>query len=82
MDDTPCVIVSTASPYKFTKDVLSAIDEKYSQMEFFPLMKELEKVSGVEIPLPIRDIEKKPVIHKNVIEKTDIKDFVKKQLLK
>ena len=45
-------------------------------------MKELEKVSGVEIPLPIRDIEKKPVIHKNVIEKTDIKDFVKKQLLK
>lgn len=82
MDDAPCVIVSTASPYKFTKDVLSAIDEKYSQMEFFPLMKELEKVSGVEIPLPIRDIEKKPVIHKNVIEKTDIKDFVKKQLLK
>ena len=28
-DDKPMVIVSTASPYKFTKDVMTALDAKY-----------------------------------------------------
>ncbi|MCI1960015.1 MAG: threonine synthase [Clostridia bacterium] len=81
-DNTPTVIVSTASPYKFTKDVLKSIDKKYADMEFFPLMKELEKISGVKIPEPIKDIESKPILHKNVIEKNEIKEFIKKQLIK
>jgi threonine synthase len=81
-DNTPTVIVSTASPYKFTKDVLKSIDKKYADMEFFPLMKELEKISGVKIPEPIKGLENKPILHKNVIEKNEIKEFIKKQLIK
>ena len=81
-DNTPAVIVSTASPYKFTKDVLISIDNKYKDMEFFPLMKELERISNVKVPAPIDGIETRPVRHNNVIEKSEIKDFVKKQLLK
>ena len=81
-DETPAVIVSTASPYKFTKDVLTSIDSKYSLMDFFPLMAELEKISGVPVPGAVKNIDKRPVLHRNVIDKTEIKDFVKKQLIK
>ena len=81
-DNTPALLVSTASPYKFTKDVLISIDKKYADMDFFPLMKELEKISGVKIPAPIAGIENRPVLHKAVIEKEEIKEFVKNQLIK
>lgn len=81
-DNTPTVIVSTASPYKFTKDVLVSIDSMYEDMDFFRLMNKLEKISNVKIPAAIDGIENRPIRHKNVIEKTDIKEFVKSQLLK
>ena len=75
------VIVSTASPYKFTKDVMTALDEKYADGDAFALMKEMEKVSGVAIPAPIRGIETRKIRHKNVCEKDGIADFVKGWLL-
>lgn len=80
-DTTPMVIVSTASPYKFTKDVMMALDAKYSKDDAFQLMKELEKVSGVAIPSSIKDIEERPVLHKNVCPKNKIKEYVKEYLL-
>ncbi len=75
-DNTPMVIVSTASPYKFTKDVMTALDEKNQKEDAFVLMKELEKVSGVKIPASIQGIETRKVLHNNVCEKQDIKNFV------
>ena len=80
-DNTPMVIVSTASPYKFTKDVMTAIDSANAKEDAFALMKELEKLSGVVIPEPIRGIEERPILHQNVCEKDKIKDFVKEYLL-
>lgn len=81
-DTTPTVIVSTASPYKFAKDVCTAIDEKYKDCDPFELMKELEKISGVKIPAPVVDIEKREVLHNNLCEREKIKDFVRAQLNK
>ena len=81
-DTTPTVIVSTASPYKFAKDVCTAIDEKYKDCDPFELMKELEKISGVKIPAPVVDIEKRDVLHNNLCEREKIKDFVRAQLNK
>lgn len=81
-DSTPTVIVSTASPYKFAKDVCTAIDEKYKDCDPFELMKELEKISGVKIPAPVVDIEKREVLHNNLCEREKIKDFVRAQLNK
>lgn len=75
-DQTKTIIVSTASPYKFTKDVICALDNKYANMDAFELMKELEKVSAVSIPKPIVGIENRPVLHKNICEKENIKEFV------
>ena len=81
-DTTPTVIVSTASPYKFAKDVCTAIDEKYKDCDPFELMKELEKISGVKIPAPVVDIEKREVLDNNLCEREKIKDFVRAQLNK
>ena len=81
-DDTPTVIVSTASPYKFAKDVCTAIDEKYRDRDAFELMAELEKISGVKIPAPVQDIEKRPVLHNDLCQRERIKEYVKEQLLK
>ena len=80
-DDTPTVIVSTASPYKFAKDVCTAIEEKYKECDAFELMGELEKISGVKIPGPVKDIDKREVLHNNLCERQNIKDFVKEQLI-
>ena len=79
-DETPTVIVSTASPYKFAKDVCTAIDEKYRNVDAFELMNELEKISGVKIPAPVKDIEKREVLYNNLCEREKIKDFVRDQL--
>ena len=80
-DTKPMIIISTASPYKFTKDVMIALDEKYAQEDPFVLMKELERVSGVSIPQPIADIEQRPILHENICEKHKIKEFVAGYLL-
>ena len=40
------LVASTASPYKFARSVMTAIDEKYDdELEEFALIDELEKVS-------------------------------------
>lgn len=80
-DTTKTVIVSTASPYKFTKDVMCAIDENaYKNEDVFVLMEKLAEISGVPIPAPIQGIHKRSVLHKNICEKDGIKDFVRNYL--
>lgn len=79
-DNTPMVIVSTASPYKFTKDVMTALDAKYKDGDAFALQADLERISGVTVPAPIVGLAHRPILHKNVCEKTEIKDVVKNWL--
>ncbi|MPN56013.1 hypothetical protein SDC9_203698 [bioreactor metagenome] len=43
-------------------------------------MDELEKISGVKIPAPVKDIEKREILHSNLCEREKIKDFVKEVL--
>ena len=51
------MIASTASPYKFTRSVMEAIDkEKYGSMSDFDLVDELNKISGVDVPNAIEEI--------------------------
>ncbi|MBR6172334.1 MAG: threonine synthase [Eubacterium sp.] len=67
-DETPTVIASTASPYKFTRSVMTAIDPSLEKEEDFALVDRLEKLSGVKIPQAIEDIRSAPVLHKTVCE--------------
>ena len=66
---------------QFAKDVLRAIDgEKYANVNPFDALNELEKVSGVAIPAPIKGIGTREVLHKDVIERDAIKEYVKSKL--
>lgn len=79
-DDKPAVIASTASPYKFTRSVMNAIDNKYDSMEDFELVDKLCELSGAAIPKAIEEIRTAPVVHDHVCEKNEMKQMVMKFL--
>ena len=79
-DDTKTVIASTASPFKFTRSVMNAIDAKYDSMSDFELVDELSKIGNVKVPNAIEEIRTAPVLHDTVCEKEEMKDVVMKFL--
>ena len=79
-DKTPTVIASTASPYKFTRSVMNAIDAKYNEMGDFELVDELCKLSGVKVPNAIEEIRTAPVLHDIVCDSDKMQDTVEKIL--
>lgn len=79
-DQTKTVIASTASPFKFTRSVMNAIDPKYDAMGDFELVDELSKIGNVEIPKAIEEIRTAPVLHDHVCDKTEMKAAVKQFL--
>ena len=79
-DTTKTVIASTASPYKFTRSVMNAIDSSYDSKTDFELIDELEKLSGVKVPQAIEDIRSAAVLHDTVCETEDMCKEVKKIL--
>ena len=76
-DETVTVIASTASPFKFTRNVMNAIDEKYDAMSDFELIDELSAISSVDVPKAITEIRTAPVIHDIVCDRTEMKTVVK-----
>lgn len=75
------VIASTASPYKFTRSVMDAIDkEKYDSMTDFELVDELNKISGVKVPQAIEEIRTAPIVHDIVCDKSEMQATVEKIL--
>lgn len=81
-DETKTVIASTASPYKFTRSVMAAIDEKYSAMEDFELVDKLSELSGRGVPNAIEEIRTAPILHDTVCETEDMFATIKKILKK
>jgi len=79
-DNTKTVIASTASPFKFTRSVMNAIDEKYDSMGDFELVDELSKIANVKVPNAIEEIRTAEVLHNTICDKTEMKDAVKKFL--
>lgn len=69
------VVLSTASPYKFTRSVYESLYET-SEEDEFTLMKKLNEKTDVMIPTNLKDLDKKPVLHNDVIEKDAMKDYV------
>lgn len=80
VDETKTVIASTASPFKFTRSVMNAIDEKYDSMSDFELVDELSRIANVKVPNAIEEIRTAPVLHDTVCEKDAMAETVKKYL--
>lgn len=79
-DTNKLVIASTASPFKFTRSVMNAIDSKYDSMGDFELVDELSKIGNVKVPNAIEEIRNAKVLHDTVCEVDEMTDVVKKFL--
>ena len=78
--ETKTIIASTASPFKFTRSVMTAIDKKYENWEDFELVDELSKIGNVAVPNAIEEIRTAPVLHDTVCEVEEMEAVVKKFL--
>lgn len=75
--DTKTVIASTASPFKFTRSVMDAIDPKYDSMTDFELVDELSRIGNVAVPNAIEEIRTAPIRHNTVCEVDQMPAVVK-----
>ena len=73
--DAPTVVLSTASPYKFSTAVLTAIGADTSGSEY-DRMERLQAMTGVPIPQNLAALRKKPERHTGVIAKEKMLEFV------
>ena len=77
------VIVSTASPYKFTRHVLTALGVKEAsdpQKDDFELVDELCKISKVKVPNAVEEIRTAKILHDTVIEVSEMESLVRNEL--
>lgn len=79
-DENKTVIASTASPYKFARSVMEAIDKKYENLNEFELVEELSKISGVKVPKAIEEIKTAPVLHTRVCDVNKMQEIVEEIL--
>lgn len=82
-DKTFTVVLSTASPYKFSDSVFGALygDAQAEKLDDeYAVMQSLCDNTGVEIPLPLKNLKDKKIIHTEVTEKEKMTDFVVKSL--
>ncbi|MCI8307520.1 MAG: threonine synthase [Lachnospiraceae bacterium] len=75
-DKTMAVIASTASPYKFTRSVMMAIDKSCGSPDDFELIDRLSGISKVKIPQAIEDIRSAKILHDRVCGKSEMKSVV------
>lgn len=75
-DETQCVLLSTASPFKFSPAVLRALGITPPEDEF-ECMRALSDLINVDIPAPLAELEILPVLHNDIVEKTDMGEYVK-----
>ena len=76
-DETKTVIASTASPFKFARSVMGAIDEKYNALGDFELVDKLSELAGVRVPAAVEEIRTAPVLHDKQCEVSEMQDVVK-----
>ena len=73
--DAPAVVLSTASPYKFSAAVLEALGEELTGSDEGN-MKKCHDITGADIPAGLAGIFKKPIVHDDVIEISDMMSYV------
>ena len=73
--DAPTVVLSTASPYKFSTAVLTAIGADTSGSEY-DRMERMQALTGIPIPPALAGLRTKPERHTGVIPKEKMLEFV------
>lgn len=74
-DALPNVVLSTASPYKFCRSVLEALDVS-TEVSDETNMTKCHEITGAKIPAGLAGIFSREVKHRDVIDICDMKDYV------
>lgn len=80
-DQTPTVVVSTASPYKFTHSVMTAVDAKYDGISDFELLNHMQELIKGDMPKAMDHIATRKIWHNTVCQVNEMKDMVSKFLV-
>lgn len=75
-DKTKTIIASTASPYKFTRSVMTSIKEGFENYSDFDLVREMSKLTNKDMPIGIRDLENKEILHNRKCKKDEMKSTI------
>ena len=65
-DQTPALLTSTASPFKFSRAVLEALGRNPGDRDEFILLKELGGLSGVAVPAKLAELKDLPELYPGV----------------
>ena len=74
------VVLSTASPYKFSNSVMNALGKSYDGE--FDALNKLNEYTGIAVPKSLDGIEEKAVFHNVTVEKEDMMSFVSEMVNK
>ena len=74
-DHKPCVVVSTASPFKFAPAILPAMDLDFQGTDF-QMLEAMEIVSCMKTPAPLKELKNKQPRFERVIDKEAMKQEV------
>ena len=80
-DTRKCIVLNTASPFKFADDVLDALQIKKSDDSFTNLTI-LEEATGLAIPKNLKSLKDLDILHNNKINKDNILDFIREKMVK
>lgn len=75
-DRRPCVVVATASPYKFGRAVYTALGGDAAALDDFACCEAIAAQSGESIPESIRALPHKPVLHTEKCAPQDMESVV------
>ncbi len=79
-DKTKTVIVSTASPFKFSDSVLKAVKGEIESENEFDMLDELSECAELIIPKSLGELKSKPIIFRSTCEKDEMYDVVSEML--
>lgn len=79
-DGTKTLLASTASPFKFVNNVMTAIDSKYAGKDDFDLVDELSSIANVEIPNAVNEIRTAEIRHNKECDVDEMEKTVKEIL--
>ena len=70
------VCLSTASPYKFSSDVLAALGRSTAGLDDFACMHTLAEITGTNPPIQLSSLNDNVIIHTDVREKEQLASYV------
>ena len=79
-DDTPLLLASTASPFKFPAAVLQALGEPVGNVAETALPALLRETTGWDIPASLDGLENLPLLHDRIVAPQQMADAVRSAL--